>query len=304
MTDVREIEGAVNEIAALMRSRATMYGLLGRMFEREVDEAFLGQLRGMRYPQNSDSPDINEAFRQLYAFMRHAREDVLDVLGVDFARTFLGSGTMNGNAAFPYESVYTSEHALLMQEARDQVLAVYRASGMGKHPDWSDPEDHIALELDFMRELCERTARAVEADDDSAAERLVAVQYSFLVLHLLRWAPRLCLDVERFCSTGFYAAAARLTAAFLSDEQTLLEDIAQASGIDLEAALEAARAADAAVDAEMAEEAAKDHLVPNVVVTMDDERGMIVEPLAPEDAAEPLFLPVRRTPDAPVSERS
>ena len=264
------------QIAALMRDRAAMYAFLGRIFKREVDEEMLGQLRAMRYPQGSDDPRVNEAFRRMYQFMRRAREDVLDVLAVDYARTFLGSGILNGNAAFPYESVYTSEKALVMQEARDEVLAIYRANGMDKDPAWTDPEDHLALELEFMGVLCERTADALEtetSDDAHAADpvALVATQYGFLVLHLLRWVPRFCVDVPRYCTSDLYAAAAQLLEAYLQDDQALLEDIAQASGIDLEETLEAARAADALVDADMEAAADVDHEAPNVVVTTGEE---------------------------------
>ena len=275
-TESGATEEQASQIAALMRDRAAMYAFLGRVFKREVDDELLGQLRAMHYPQSSDDPRVNEAFRLMYQFMRHAREDVLDVLAVDYARTFLGSGILNGNAAFPYESVYTSEKALVMQEARDEVLAIYRANGMDKDSSWTDPEDHLALELEFMRVLCERTADALEApasDDAQAADpvSLVATQYGFLVLHLLRWAPRFCVDVPRFCTSDFYQAAAQLLDAYLQDDQALLEDIAQASGIDLEETLEAARAADALVDEAMEAAAEVDHEAPNVVVTTGEE---------------------------------
>lgn len=281
MVQEYETSSSYSDVAALMQSRATMYGLLGRMFEREVNEVFLGQLRTMHYPQNSENALFNEAFRRLYGFLRHAREDVLDVLAIDYARAFLGSGVLNGNAAFPYESVYTSEHALLMQEARDEVLAIYRANGMQIHKDWNDPEDHIALELEFMRLMCSRTSKALEEDSPAGTtEALIAVQYSFLVLHLLRWAERFCADVRRFAETDFYHAAAQLMETFLVDDRALLEDIAQASNIDLGTALETAQAADAAVTAAMIAEAEKDHTVPNVVMSADEEGNLIALPFS------------------------
>ena len=266
------------DIVQVMRQRATMYGLLGRIFQREVNNAFLAELRTMRYPQNTGNAAFDEAFAQLYRFMRHARENVLDVLAVDYARTFLGSGILNGNAAFPYESVYTSEHALLMQDARDQVLAIYRTNRLDAAVSWSDPEDHLALELEFMRVMCERTAAALENQDASDdAQKLVATQYAFLKRHLLPWVPRFCLDVKRFSTTDFYHGAATLTEAFLNDDVTLLEDVMDASGIDRERALQEAALADEAVTAEMTKEAERDHLEPTVIVTPEGE----LKPIAP-----------------------
>lgn len=225
-------DGQAN-ISAIMTSRATMYSLLARVYHSEVDERFLAELRAMRYPQNSDDTRINEVFRRVYAYLRHAPEDVLDELAVDYGLTFLGAGKLNPEAAYPYESVYTSTHALLMQEARDEVLAIYRSQGMDKDEAWKDPEDHIALELEFMATLCRRCAQALDGADEEQARTLVATQHGFLKAHLLNWAPRFLIDVPRYAKTDFYKAFAQLTGAFLEDDLALLEDVAQSSGIDL-----------------------------------------------------------------------
>ncbi len=222
------------ELVGIMEGRAALYDLLARVYQSEVDEAFLQQLRTMRYPQNSDNPKINDAFKRVYKVIRHAREDILDVLSVDFARTFLGSGVLNPNAAFPYESVYTSKHALVMQEARDEVLAIYRSQGLTKDESWRDPEDHISLQLQFESLLCRRIAQAMQDGDDERACELVRTQHGFLVHHMLDWVPRFCTDVPRYAKNDFYAAFAQLTVEFLNEERALLEDIAQASGIELD----------------------------------------------------------------------
>jgi len=220
-------------IVELMEGRSTMYALLARAFHTEVDAAFFEQLNTMRYPQNSPNPAINEAFKRIYAYMRHARADETEVLAGEFARIFLGSGVLNGNAAFPYESVYTSSHGLVMQEARDEVLAVYRSQGIDKDETWKDPEDHIALELEFMGVLSRRCGEAVAAGDDEAAKSLVKTQYCFLTDHMLNWAPRFLGDIKKYAEVDFYPAFAALATAWLEDEKVLLEDIAESSKIDL-----------------------------------------------------------------------
>ena len=232
-TTARAEEATEASMTDLIASRATMYDLLARVFHKEVDAAFLDTLNTMRYPQGLDNPTINEAFRRVYAFVRHAREDTLDVLSMDYSRIFLGSGVLNGNAAYPYESVYTSTHGLIMQDARDEVLAIYRSQCVDKDEAWKDPEDHIALELEFMAVLSRRCAEALAGEDDNAARALVQTQYRFLADHLLRWAPNFLGDVPKYASVDFYPAFSALTRAWLDDERALLEDIAEASGIDL-----------------------------------------------------------------------
>ena len=48
------------------------------------------------------------------------------------------------SAAYPYESVYTSERRLLMQEASAEVLAPLRENEL-KRGNWNEAEDHICL---------------------------------------------------------------------------------------------------------------------------------------------------------------
>ena len=221
------------QVADVMTSRAAMYSLLSRVFHKEVDAQFLSELRALHYPQGFDNESINEAFRRAYVYLRHAPEDVLDELAVDYGRTFLGSGKLNPEAAYPYESVYTSTHALLMQEARDEVLAIYRSQGIDKDGSWTDPEDHIALELEFMATLCERTAQAIKEGREEDARSLVVTQHGFLQGHILDWTPRFLVDVPRYAKTEFYKAFAQLADGFLTEDLALLEDVAESSDIDL-----------------------------------------------------------------------
>lgn len=74
------------------------------------------------------------------------------------------------SAAYPFESVHTSPKRLMMQEARDEVLAVYRSEGLDKLPSWKESEDHIALELEFMAVLGDRIVAAAEASDEAEVE--------------------------------------------------------------------------------------------------------------------------------------
>ena len=85
MTDSHAPANKVSQegVCTFMESRATMYDLLARVYHKEVDENFLAELRAMHYPQNSDNSQVNEAFRRIYAYLRHAPEDVLEELAVD-----------------------------------------------------------------------------------------------------------------------------------------------------------------------------------------------------------------------------
>ncbi len=140
-------------------------------------------------------------------------------------RAFIGNTNELDGAAFPFESVYTSEKRLLMQQARDEVLAIYRAFGIDKDPSWREGEDHIALELEFMGTLCRRTADALRQGDEEAAFNLLETQRNFLGDHVGAWAPLLTVDMRHFAKTDFYRGLACMTDGFLESDGELLADV-------------------------------------------------------------------------------
>lgn len=214
-----------HDLKRLMQSRADMYGMLSRVFFSEVDDSFLAELKRMRFPQGTGCADADDAYLRLYAFLRKRRETVLDDLAVDYARAFIGSGALDACAAYPYESVYTSNTGLTMQDARDQVLAIYRSQGLDKSKAWREGEDHLALELLFMKEMSGRTDEALEADDEEEAARLLIVQRNFLDDHILNWIGMLAADVPEYTRLDFYRAFADLAFAYAREDRALLAEL-------------------------------------------------------------------------------
>ena len=82
----------------------------------------------MRFPASTGNKNVDEGYRLMAKFMSNVWENSLTDLAVDYVRTFIGHGVDAFSAAYPFESVYTSEKRLLMQEARDEVLAIYRSA--------------------------------------------------------------------------------------------------------------------------------------------------------------------------------
>lgn len=214
-----------DELQQVMQSRASMYGLLSRVYYREVDETFLGELKKMRFPQNTGNDAIDSAYLQLYKFLRKTSETVIDDLAVDYARAFIGSGALDASAAYPFESVYTSNTGLTMQEARDEALAIYRSCGLDKNSAWRESEDHLALELLFMKELSHRTGIALKQADEDEARRLLETQRNFLSDHLLNWVGMFAQDVPLYTKLSFYQAFSQLALAYLQDDRNLLAEL-------------------------------------------------------------------------------
>ncbi|MDR1422393.1 MAG: molecular chaperone TorD family protein [Coriobacteriales bacterium] len=212
-------------LVSIMEGRIAQYQFLSRLFQREMDEDYFTSMKTMRFPLNTGNSSVDEGYRLFHSYLSNAWERTLEDLEKDYLRVFLGSNTTAHAAAYPYESVHTSPERLIMQEARDEVLLLYRAAGLARTDRWKDGEDHVALELDFERILCERSLKAVNDNDDAAAHRLFTEQYNFLLDHLLNWVPLLVEAMEKFAKTDFYRALARLTIGFLEVEKEFLEEI-------------------------------------------------------------------------------
>lgn len=215
------------DYCAVAPARADMYLFLARIFRIEVDQSYFDQLSKLDFTPEAETDDYTRGCARLQAFLADPGIDPRTDLAVDYARIFLGAGIADGAAAYPYESVYTSPEHLIMQEARDQVLALYRAKGLAIEESATDPEDHLAFELEFMAYMVRESIAAAESENSDALRASLEEQAAFLSGHLLNWVPALCKDVAKYADTDFYPAIAQMTTGFLRNDQALLEGFLQ-----------------------------------------------------------------------------
>jgi TorA maturation chaperone TorD len=211
--------------ADLMRGRMATYHFLARLFRSEVDQELYATLTTMRFPTQTGNDLVDEGYRMLCTYLSTANVDVLTELAIDYVRAFIGAGNTGYSAAYPYESVYTSPKRLMMQDARDEVLACYQAAGIAKQASWKEGEDHLALELEFEQVLIERTLEAYAVGDEEACVRLLLLQRGFLQDHLLAWYPMMAADMQTFPRTLFYQGVGKLTSGFLQSDLELLDEL-------------------------------------------------------------------------------
>lgn len=118
-----------SELIQLLIEREELYKFQARVYRREVDKKLIDTIKSLEI--RSDSSDLPEALGVVRASAANS-EDPLTDFAVDYARIFLGAGIAKGIAAYPYESVYTSRDRLVMQDAYEAVMKIYRANGIGK----------------------------------------------------------------------------------------------------------------------------------------------------------------------------
>ena len=196
----------------LAHERAHAYRFLSRAFIGAPDAALIDALLDTAAAETT-LPDFYREAKQ--ADRETLRQDV----AADYNQLFLG---MSAHPVAPYESVYTSEEGLLMQDARDEALAAYRTWDLTVPESFGLPEDHVALELELMALLADRAASALETGGGEEAERLAEAQRTFATEHLT-WVDALCDDIQKRARTAFYYNVAALTKETLAADRELLE---------------------------------------------------------------------------------
>ncbi len=212
------------ELASLFESRGNVYALLSRAFEVEIDADFAHELT-QDFEFDTDDPELAAQMAAMRSCLEGVDDDGLERLAVVFDRVFFGMGPLTSKKAFPYESVYTSQKGLMMQDAYSEVVKVYRGMRLRKDERFTEPEDHIAVELAFMGELAGRAREALAARDEQAATEAIRVQREFLRSHLLNWVDRFAADCCEAAEDGFYVHLARFTRTFLAEDARVLDEV-------------------------------------------------------------------------------
>jgi TorA maturation chaperone TorD len=181
---------------------------------------------------------LADGFKQIAGFASSLKgadlEKVRLDLAVEYAGLFLG---VWGKPAHPSESYYLTEGQLIMQQPRDDMLKLYRAMGVDRAGEFKEPEDHIALELQFMAHLCDKTNAALKDGNFKGARKYLDVQRNFLDEHLGKWVPKLAFDILKSARHEFYRAIAKITKAYVDLDKELVadldENLATPPGLDL-----------------------------------------------------------------------
>lgn len=212
------------KIADLMDSRSNVYKILSRSFREEMDVDFADELANdFIFESNNDG--MMRTLSKIKESLNGLDDDSIEQMAVVFDRVFFGMGPLTARHAFPYESVYTSDKGIMMQDAYAQVVRTYREQHLAKDAKFTEPEDHLAVELVFMATLSERAAVFLREGHEEAAEQTISQQLAFLRNHLLNWIDLFCADLIAATGDGFYMHLADFTKSFIHEDEALLADI-------------------------------------------------------------------------------
>lgn len=220
-----ERDQLISQLIEVNAGRAAYYRMLGELYFRELTQEQVDHLAGMDFAgMAGDDALIAEGYDDMRRCLRHANSGTRQALACDYAHTFLAAGNYETFAATPYESVFTSELGLMMQDARDEVYKMYCAQHIQPQADLHMPEDHLAFEFEFLATVIERTNAALLADDLDRACELAETVASFHRLHQLNWVDDLCDAVLDVAETRFYRGVAKVTRGFVHMDTDVIAD--------------------------------------------------------------------------------
>ncbi len=212
----------------VLKDRCSSYHFLARIYRQEISPQLLHDLAAVE--GFGEAEGAGEGERLIGAFIAGLKdrnlEDVQAELAVEYAALFLNAGS---HPISPYESVYTSPEHLVMQQARDEVAYEYESEGLERLESFNEPEDHIALELEFMGRLCVKTDENLDRGDRVAALKCLEKQARFLAQHLGVWVPQFCEEIRQAHPGEFYRGVAQLTQELVASDgevvQALIEEL-------------------------------------------------------------------------------
>ena len=214
------------DMAREAETRASFYRTLASLYFKELDQAGIDALSNEDLTATGvDDELMEEGYADMAAYLKHRDGGTRQELATDFAGAILAAGSYDDRRATPYESVFTSESGLLMQEARDDVYRRFCEARVAVDEGLRTPEDHLSFEFEFMAAQAGEQARALHAGDTAAAASDIRTQREFHRDHLLNWIDRFTSDVRKAAEDGFYFDLATFTEDFLTADAAELAEV-------------------------------------------------------------------------------
>ena len=217
------------DVEMALGARAVLYGLFQRVFAEVPDEAL------REHEQSDVVATAFEVYRGLAAQLGveaerltapSASEEVTAsadgtarTLSGEYNRLFVGVGKPD---VCMWESIYTTGNAALFQEHTLTVRRFFQRFGLQSRDYPRTADDHLAIELAFMREMA---IRSMMAESDERL-KLLEAQAEFLRDHLGTWVGKFAGQVSDAGAPAYYREYADALATFIQVDAAVLSQIA------------------------------------------------------------------------------
>jgi putative dimethyl sulfoxide reductase chaperone len=215
-------------------SRGRSYGFLAWLILEGPDAPFLERMLGgevgtyLASIADSGSSDrlIQAGLEEMRGWLAGHADEPLEQLRQELAvqGTFIFKGIAPGyGPPPPYEAVHRRPGAGADAETLLSLREFYREAAAELPCSSRERLDHLGLELDFMRFLCEEEGRLWRSGDAGEATRFHRIQRRFLSAHLTPWVPAYCQRIRGEQCAPFFHGLARALSGFLAGEAALLD---------------------------------------------------------------------------------
>lgn len=126
-----------------------------------------------------------------------------------------------------YESAYVKTEGENPAKLQLQIEECYSRFGLGTSEGFSDPPDHLSIELEFMHFLTNQEAEAMDQGHEEEMEICLQAQREFSTNHLNNWVPGFCDCLATHAQLEFYRILATITRNFVSEDLTYLDGLFQ-----------------------------------------------------------------------------
>jgi len=219
-----------SDLDAVSASRQALYAFLSRILERELTVEIIRELHGKSEAIGQLAPlrglanrKLNDGLDKLGSFVDGSKtesdEETQKLLAAEFSGLFRGGWP---NSTHPSESAYAKGKGA--KGPQEQVTAVYKSMGLDKASAYEGPDDHIAVELQFMSHMAGETSAAAKSHDRAKALELLKTQDQFLRGHLSKWVGLLAADLNKNAKSALYRGAGLVTAGFVEEDVKTVED--------------------------------------------------------------------------------
>lgn len=216
------------EILEMLDARAQFYRMLSSLYFKAIDQDELDAMAAQDFTelrQGKDESIMAQGYDDIFRYLRKRNSGSRQELACDFTSAFLGTKSVRGRQAMPYESLFRDQSGLLMQGPRNEVYQTFKAASVELKDGLDIPEDHLSFEFEFMALLCDRASAALKAGDERTCIANLKTQRKFLELHIASWFDDLYDLAVDVVETRFYRGVLKITKGFLAEEPDAIDEM-------------------------------------------------------------------------------
>lgn len=161
----------------------------------------------------------NQSLENIHGYMisENDQESILEDLSIEYTRLFINS--YEGIVAVPYESFYKSYDKNVMGEVTVAISQFYTSYGLELTREFTEPPDHIAVEMEFMAYLITNEIQTLDTSGDHLKTKFYLTgQRSFLKKHLSTWGDPFFTQIFKNTKNIFWREVAVMGNSFLKNE--------------------------------------------------------------------------------------